>query len=192
MNSTRSIFIVIATLLTCSLALGQGVQNAAVPATDDAALQKAVKTVQAWGRDPVLVREVEAQNALKMTADAIRVIDRAWMSGGEATRVSRLLENACAQHLESLAASQPGFGESFVTDNQGANVCMTDRTSDFWQGDEPKWLKAFAGGKGAVFVDQPKYDTSAKAILVQVSVPVMNGGAAIGTITVGVNPKAIR
>jgi sensor histidine kinase regulating citrate/malate metabolism len=71
-------------------------------------------------------------------------------------------------------------------DNQGANVCMTNRTSDYWQGDEAKWQKSFEGGKGAIFIDERKYDSSAKAVIVQISVPVMDGDKAIGAITVGI------
>jgi hypothetical protein len=191
MNPKRIVSIVVVALSLAPMLLAQSASSPAV-GTDDAAMQSAIKSIQAWGKDPVLVREVAAQNALKVSATQIQVIDRAWMSGGESDRVARLLGNACAQHLKALVGAQPGFSESFVTDNQGANVCMTSRTSDYWQGDEAKWQKAFNSGRGAVFVDQPKYDTSAKAILVQVSVPVLDGTIAIGTITVGVNPKLIR
>ena len=72
-------------------------------------------------------------------------------------------------------------------DNQGANVAMTDKTSDYWQGDEAKFQKAFNGGAGAVFIDAVKFDESAQAYLVQVSVPVMDGDQAIGAITMGID-----
>ena len=60
-------------------------------------------------------------------------------------------------------------------DNQGANVAMTDKTSDYWQGDEAKFKKSYHNGKGTVFVDEVEFDDSSQAYLVQVSVPVKDG-----------------
>jgi hypothetical protein len=64
---------------------------------------------------------------------------------------------------------------------------MSDKTSDYWQGDEAKFIKSYSGGKGAVFVDEVKFDNSTQAYLVQVSVPVKDGDKAIGAITFGIN-----
>jgi hypothetical protein len=66
---------------------------------------------------------------------------------------------------------------------------MSDRTSDYWQGDEAKWQKSFNGGKGAVFFDERKFDSSAKAVIIQVSVPVIDQGKVIGALTVGVKAE---
>jgi hypothetical protein len=176
-------------LCVCSLASAQEVKKSVLTPAEEAALKKAVKVVESWERDPVFIREIAAQNAQRMTLAQIQAIDKLWMAGGEGDRAARLQTNACAQHLKALVAAHPGFGESFAMDNQGANVCMTDRTSDFWQGDEAKWQKSFPG---ATFVDQPRYDTSAKAILVQVSVPIRDGGTVIGALTVGVNAKQLK
>lgn len=190
--SIRSGFTFLAFLLLATTAFAQAPAKSTLSPEEHAALQKAVAIIESWGKDPAIVREVAAENARGMTASEIQTIDKAWMSGGEADRAAKLQSNACASHLKALISAKAGFNESFVMDNQGANVCMTDRTSDFWQGDEAKWQKSFNGGKGATFVDQPRYDVSAKAILVQVSVPVMDGGAAIGAITVGLNTKALQ
>jgi hypothetical protein len=187
---TRSIAVAAAILFIANATFAQAPKSALSP-SEATALQKAVTVLEGWGHDPALIREVTAQNAHRMTMAEITAIDKAWMAGGEADRVAKLLSNACATRLKSLVSTNPAFNESFVMDDQGANVCMSDRTSDFWQGDEAKWQKSFNGGKGATFVDQPKYDVSAKAILVQVSVPVMSNGAAIGAITVGINTKLL-
>jgi hypothetical protein len=74
-------------------------------------------------------------------------------------------------------------------DDQGANVCMSDRTSDYWQGDEAKWQNSFNGGKGGVNFDERKFDSSAKAVVVQVSVPVLDQGKVVGALTVGVKAE---
>jgi hypothetical protein len=164
-----------------------GVANA------EALLNAESKAIEKLGRDPVIVAAVRAQNAKKATLAEIQEVDRAWMANsGVDARMKQLMSNSCAEHLKSFLEAHPAYSESFAMDNQGANVCMTDKTSDYWQGDEAKWQKSFAGGKGAVFVDKAKYDTSAKALLAQISVPVMDGGVAIGAITVGVNLKQLE
>lgn len=72
-------------------------------------------------------------------------------------------------------------------DDQGALVCATAKTTDYWQGDEAKWQRAFNDGKGDVFIDRPKFDDSSAQRLAQISVPVLDKGVAIGAITVGVS-----
>ena len=74
-------------------------------------------------------------------------------------------------------------------DRQGCIVAESKKTSDFWQGDEDKFVKSFADGKGAIFVDESTYDESTRAPLIQVSVPVFdpNTREAIGVMTVGLN-----
>ena len=78
-----------------------------------------------------------------------------------------------------------GFKESFVMDDRGALVCMTQRTSDYWQGDEAKWQRSFNEGRGALYVGEIAWDESADSMLVQISVPIMSDGRAIGALTVG-------
>ena len=139
--------------------------------------------LKAWAADPVLVDAVKAENARNVPVAEIQKIDDAWKAG----KVRReLIANLCADRLRQLAQQGAQYNEVFVTDNRGALVCANAITSDYWQGDETKWIKAFAGGKGAVFVDRPKYDESAKATLGSISLPILDGGKAIGVITVGV------
>jgi hypothetical protein len=101
--------------------------------------------------------------------------------------MKELMQNQCAQRLKQLSPELPAAVEAFVMDAQGANVCMTLRTSDYWQGDEPKWADAFNDGKGADYVGKRQYDESSKSTLVHISVPVMDNGKAIGVLTCGIN-----
>ena len=83
------------------------------------------------------------------------------------------------------------LGEAFVTDRRGAIVCAAQTTSDYWQGDEPKFVNAFKEGRGATFIDRPRFDESANANVAHISVPVMDGGKAIGVVVVGVRVDRI-
>lgn len=150
-------------------------------------------TLAAYGTDPVIVAAVKAQNAKGATLADIKVMDEKWMGhAGLADYMQALMNNECGQHLRDIQKSFGYIAEIFAMDNQGANVAMTDKTSDYWQGDEAKFKKSFAEGKGAVFVDQVKFDDSTQAYLVQVSVPVMDGGQAIGAVTFGIDVDKVE
>jgi len=142
----------------------------------------------AYGKEAVIVEAVKAENAKGRTLAQIKDLDAKWMATpGLNADMKALMESPCGKFLVDLQKSSPYFLEIFVMDNQGANVAMTDKTSDYWQGDEAKFQKAFNGGAGAVFIDAVKFDESAQAYLVQVSVPVMDGDQAIGAITIGID-----
>jgi hypothetical protein len=164
---------------------------AQTPTLDSVALAAAARKVALFGHDAALVRAVRAQNAKQLSMADIRAIDQLWIAGNAEVRVAELLSNDCAQRLTAIAASESAFTELFVMDDQGANVCMSARTSDFWQGDEAKWEQSFNGGNGTTYIDRPRYDASAKAVLIQVSVPVVDGGKTIGAITVGINTSRV-
>ena len=146
---------------------------------------EAVK-LQAWTSDKVLVNAAAAQNAQHLTMTEIERRDKEWMAGRADALVKQMLSGPCADRLRQLTSTGP-YGETFVMDNQGALVCTNVKTSDYWQGDEAKWQKSFDGGKGAVFIDRPRMDESAKEHLAQISLPIRDAaGHVIGAITVGV------
>ena len=153
-----------------------------VPA-DVAAL---VPVIKKWGENPILVAAVKEQNAKGATLEQIQKRDKEWMAAtGMDDQMKAIMKNAGAQELDKLEATKPYFFESILMDNKGANVSMTNKTSDYWQGDEPKFTNAFK--VGGVDIGKSKFDDSAKAYLIQVSVPVLDGGKAIGALCVGIN-----
>lgn len=148
----------------------------------------AESTLASIGTDPMVVSAVKAQNAKGMSLSQIQDKDAEWKEyAGIADYMSALMESDLGKYLRSIQESRPFYAEIFVMDNQGANVGMTDKTSDYWQGDEAKFKNSFAGGAGAVFVDEVEFDDSTQVYSVQVSVPVMDAGKAIGAITFGID-----
>ena len=111
--------------------------------------------------------------------------------------ISGFLNNDCAMLLKKFQDKQVGkrtlFSEIFVMDHQGLIVAETDRTSDYWQGDEDKFIKSFNRGQGAIFIDESTYDESTHTYSTQVSVPIVDPdtGKAIGAMTVGVELDAL-
>ena len=140
------------------------------------------------GTDPIIVNAVKAENLKGKTLDQIKELDEKWKGhAGIADYMSSLMDSECGKHLRDIQNSAEYFAEIFVMDNQGANVAMTNKTSDYWQGDEAKFQKSFNGGQGALFVDDVEFDDSAQAYLVQVSFPVKDGNHVIGAVTVGID-----
>lgn len=146
------------------------------------------ESIKPLGMDATVVAAVKAQNAEGLSLDVIKSRDTTWRTvSGLDSFMESLLSSAVAKRLADFESSEPFYVELFLMDNQGANVAMTSKTSDYWQGDEAKWQKSFAGGAGAIHFGDVEFDESAQAYLVQVSIPVMDGGKAIGAITIGVN-----
>jgi opacity protein-like surface antigen len=149
-------------------------------------------TLASYGSEGVIVAAVQAANTSGQTLDQVKAKDEKWRAtAGMDDTMRALTEGACGQFLRGLQKKMPYIEEIFVMDHLGANVAMTDKTSDYWQGDEAKFQKSYAAGAGAVFVDEVEFDDSAQAYLVQVSVPVMDGGKAIGAVTFGINVDKI-
>jgi hypothetical protein len=89
-------------------------------------------------------------------------------------------------------AGKPYLMEIFVMDNMGAVVCETDKTGDYWQGDEAKWTNSYNGGRGGVFVDEVEVDNGKKVC--QVSVPVVERktDVVVGSMTLGVYVDQVK
>jgi len=121
----------------------------------------------AVGTDPVIIKAVKAENSKGKTLDQVKDMDKKWRAhAGIANYMQAMMDSAGGKHLAGILNSAPYYAEIFVMDNQGGNVCMTGKTSDYWQGDEAKFKKSFAGGAGGVFVDEVEFDDSTQAYLV--------------------------
>ncbi|MEO5334316.1 MAG: PDC sensor domain-containing protein [Magnetococcus sp. YQC-5] len=145
------------------------------------------------GTNPIIVNAVRAENAKNKSLDQIKAMDAEWIKEpGINPFMQAMMESPCANHLQELQKSfKKLYAEIFVMDNQGANVCMSNKTSDYWQGDEEKFQKSFLDGTGAVHIGPVAFDESTQANLVQISVPVKDGGKVIGAITFGVYVEEI-
>ncbi len=136
----------------------------------------------------VIVSAVKAQNSKRVTLAEIKKIDQEWKDAEEELEIhNQMLTGKCADEVRNLVGKLVAVGETFVTDNQGANVCQNELTGDYWQGDEAKWKNSFNGGKGGIDIGVEKLDRSSNMVLQQVSLPVVDkDGKVIGAITYGV------
>jgi len=141
----------------------------------------------------VLVREAKAQNAKKVPLADIQTIDKDWTAAEAELPIQKeKLGNPCAEAIRGIAKGLSPLREIFAMDDQGANVGQNNLTSDYWQGDEDKWAKSYAGGTGGVDVGKAKFDKSANTTQQQVSLPLIDAdGTIVGAITFGVAIDAL-
>lgn len=137
--------------------------------------------------NPVFVRAAASQNAKKATLEKIKQLDAQWTAAEDELPIqAELMGNACAQEIKKLANASPTISETFVMDNQGANVAQNALTSDYWQGDEPKWINAYNGGKGGIDISANALDKSTNQVLQRVSLPLIDtDGKVIGAVSFG-------
>ena len=185
--------IVTITALACFLMVSG--QTYAAEEAPQAVIDYINKELVKWGVDPVIVKAVKDENAKKKTLDAIKAQDKKWIeTPGVADYMKAIMESECGKQLRKLMKDLKFVDEIFVMDNQGANVAMTDKTSDYWQGDEAKFTECFKKGKGAVYISDVQFDESTQSYVVQASIPVKELDketkeviAVIGAICIGIN-----
>lgn len=150
----------------------------------------AQKELPALAADPAIVAAIAAQNANGTTLAAIKELDQRWQATpGVVDFMKPSLESPAAQLVRDWRKKHKFLAEIIVMDNQGANVAITEKTSDYWQGDEKKFTEPF---KGAAFIDQVKFDESTQTYSVQVSVPVVGAdGKPIGAICFGIDIESL-
>ena len=150
-------------------------------------LKVKVRTVQHMALNPLLVRAVRQQNAAGLTPEEIARRDKAWRSTEELTPFKLSLQTSPAgRFLREQVQRSTSFNEAFLTDDQGANVAAFPATSDYWQGDEDKWIESFNGGDGRIFIGALELDESTNTVAAQISAPVLDRGVTIGVLVVGV------
>lgn len=142
----------------------------------------------------VLVKQVKEQNDKKVSLDDIKKTDKEWLDAEDELAIHKeKLNNDCAKELKKIVKKLEVVGEAFVMDDQGANVGQNVLTSDYWQGDEPKWQNSFAKGKGGVEFGKAELDKSSNMVLQQVSLPIIaQDGTVIGAVCLGLKVEKIN
>jgi len=132
--------------------------------------------------DAAFQADLTAKNASAETPDQIQRKDREWAAGGRPELRRAMTQGACAERLREMVKEDSFVVEAFLMDARGALVCATGETTDYYQGDEPKWEHTYQEGR-RVFVDEPALDPSTGAYAIQLSVLVSTNGAKAGALT---------
>jgi hypothetical protein len=147
---------------------------------------------------PMVLQAIREQNARfsDVSSTDIQILDSAYRSEietGDLKMVSAILSTPLSRYLKAKQdASQGVIVEFFITDRNGLNVGESRVTTDFWQGDENKYLETFARDSDEIFVDRAERDETTQALEAQASFTIRDAaGAAIGIATVTIALDAI-
>jgi PAS domain S-box-containing protein len=151
--------------------------------------------------ETVLKEEMKKSNARwagrteKEIVDELLTIDKHWISAPDNDEViQKMLDTPASHRLKVIQESEPNeYARILVTDREGATIGGTERTDDYYQGDDPWWGPMFIDGKPAVYVASPKYDARSGVISVDICVPLMDesGKNLLGVVKFIVNANAI-
>lgn len=172
-----AIFSLRAALMIALLAVPTAFAEALAP-DQQAKLDAKVAELKAWSTEPAIVAAVKAHNAKpehpEYTNDswkALTVLDPA---------VRAFQQNAVATWIKSKKGE--AVTEAFVSGADGAKVAFLSKPSGWTHKGKPKHDKPMTGKN---WQGEIEVDASTGARQVQVSVPVLDGGKAIGSIVVG-------
>jgi len=174
--------------VTTNTILRQGLENELSQHTHGVAdqisnlLTDQVNQVTVLSLSEVLQQAVERENrTYPGNAAEIQAIldakDTQWRAADAADNnrdplVQEHLTSDVAQDLLEFQQTFPNHVEVFITDVYGGLTGTTNRTSDYYQADEEWWQSAYNNGDGAIYISEPEYDDSAKALAFQIALPI--------------------
>lgn len=82
--------------------------------------------------------------------------------------------NPAGHQLRAFLNAFAEHSEVILTDRFGGTVAATGALSDYEQGDEAWWQRAWQDGGGALFLSRPAYDESAGVTAMLIAVPVVD------------------
>jgi methyl-accepting chemotaxis protein len=141
-----------------------------------------VKSLQTLAMTPDLIKAVEEANQVysgrkQAEIDAqIAKLDKAWKDKDPSIDplIQKIQDSPSSAYFKQFIKTLPEQVEVFITDIQGLNIGMTDRTSDYLQADEGWWKAAYNNGSGSVFVSEVGYDESTGIYAIDIGVPLLS------------------
>ena len=156
-------------------------------------LEYARTDLQEWITDPVIIYAIREQNDLLKGLSPLKIkkLDKQWINSGKfGPMIVDLLDRQASIIARDRREQSNGVvNEIIVMDANGLNVAISDRTSDYFQGDEAKWQETFLKGPDAVHVSELEFDESTQKVQTQVSLSVTDpdSGEVIGAVTLGIS-----
>jgi len=194
----KLIFIVIVTFSLICFSSSTWVKKPVLTPELKKKLETNIIEIKSWLETPMFIDAVKTQNAKKKSIDEIKKLDKDWVDiiknkKKENQLMKQLLNHPVGQWLRKKNKEERGrYPESFLCDNQGANVAISRLTTDYWQGDETKWIDSFNNGKGKTVIGNPKYDESTGSMQIHVSIPVIDNGKTIGVFIIGIKWRHLK
>ena len=146
----------------------------------------------------LLAESNESFTASNFPEEIMRQVDSKWQSSDPDVPGSiayNLIHNSAADILRSImdtdkkSENQFKYAEIFITNQYGANVAQSHKTSDYRQDDELWWQKAKENG---VFLSEGGFDESAGVFASDIAIRILDdGGNFVGVLKAVVNVESI-
>jgi hypothetical protein len=125
-----------------------------------------------WVQAADVQRWLREYNAHSTLAD-VKALDAAWPQlSTDSREIQSVLQHPAAAALRVFQNHYSVLGESFLIGANGGLVAATDRTSDYWQGDEAQFLDTILLPAGDFKLFTAGLDQSAHAMLAKLALPV--------------------
>ena len=155
--------------------------------------------VRTWIDDPLIVETLKSRNLrhANLSQADIEALDARWraeFAGGPRPLIDAVMNNRLSAFLKNKQIASGGVvTEILVIDARGLSVGENEISSDYWQGDELKWLKTFRDRSPLLFVDAAEKDESTQTLQSQASLTISDPhtGKPLGAITIGINLDAL-
>jgi len=137
--------------------------------------------------DPQVVTAVKAHNA-NPSAESKAMTQEKWKALPVLDPFVRgLSKNALAEHLKSKR--DESWSELFVSGSDGTKVALFNKTSSWSHKGKEKHDVPL---QGKTWIGEPEVDASAGVEQIQIGLPVLDGGKAIGSIVVGLSVSKLN
>jgi hypothetical protein len=180
-----------ALVLTVAAVIGVCAGAASAAAAIDPAVQAKidaqVKLAQAWAGDPAIVNAVKAQNATPPATHAGMTQEKWTGLTGFDPLVLSFTSGPAAQFLKSKKDAV--VSEAFVSSADGTKVAFLAKTTNWSHKGKPKHDVPMSG---KTWQGEPETDQSTGLQQIQIAVPVMDGGKAIGSLVVGLQMARLK
>lgn len=153
------------------------------------------RKIERWRHLPGLEKLLKEHNlrAAARGQEVLIAMDTEWRSAflrNDPDFAYKTVDKAMSAELREIKKQAKNLlTEIIITDVYGANVAISDITSDYWQGDEEKYTGVFGKPADSVYFSDITYDESTKLFQVQMSVPLYATSNAdpLGVMVLGIN-----
>ncbi len=170
-----------------SLQQTMGTHFKTIAQTDAAATSQFIRDrvidVSAIAGDPNILDAVTAANRQyggmdeEAVAARIRKIEGQWDTPNADVLVKDIISTRTSRWLRQQRALNRRLLKIIVADENGAAVAATEKPLHYVEADQEHWQAVYAGGKGAVYVTDVRYDERTQSDYVQIAVPVLEEGS---------------
>lgn len=150
-------------------------------------IEKKVILFKQVALNSTLVSSLEYRAKNLSTLDQILKKDYQWISTPDKEKKEiKFDEEATNKLLEKLQKDNPIISELIVSDANGATLYASPPPTDYWQGDEEKYIQPAL--KHEHYIGPAEFDSSSDTFQIQVSLPIFDttGKVFIGVLITGI------